>query len=433
MTAAFSPCAGLAQDGGVALVFGIENRLEVVGNDALSVPADGTDIANVTRLSFGLTSETALDQLSFFVAGAAVVENPAGPAGTELDFGRGEASFSYRREVPSAAFEITGEVRSDDIDSADSLDAVDETGSYTDYALSTRLETGRTSTVGLQFGLGYAATDYQDTTDPDLVDFREARADATVLLRFSETLTARLGARYSERREDDAGTTVTETTVGFVGLDYAVSERLDLTTELGYAQVETEEFDLIERETGPDLTLGATYDMPVGTLSGLFRVTRSVDEGQRETLEIARAIETPRDEITARLGVTRADVTGTDVIGSLSLTRALPDGSIGLELARTVAYDGDDAEETDTSAVSVNWLKNLNESASISLDISYEQSDSPSETIKQVTFGAGYSQRLTADWNLDTGVGYRIRDDNDGRARSPNLFVALSRDFQIRP
>lgn len=433
LTTALVPCAALAQDGGVVLTFGIENRLEAARNETLAVPAEGTDIANVTRLSFGLSSETAIDQLNFFAAGAAVVENAAGDSGTEIDFGRGEALLNYRREVPSALFEIAGEVRNDDIGSFEEIADADETGTRTEYALSARLETGRTAALGLSLGLGYTATDYQDASDPDLYDVREARADAAVLLRFSETATGRLGARYSEREEDDPGTSVTKTMVTYAGVDYAVNERLDLTAELGYSEVETEEFGTIERLTGPDLSLGATYDMPVGTLSGALRVSQSTDDGQRETIEVTRFIETPVNAITARLGVTRTDVTGTDVIGSLVWNRTLVDGSLGLELERRISFDSDEGEETDTSEISVNWLKNLNESTSISLDVGYEQSDSPSETIKQVTFGAGYTQRLTQDWNLDTGIGYRIRDDLDGRARSPSVYVSLSREFQVRP
>lgn len=431
-TAILSPCVAVAQEGGVLLTFGIENRLEVIHNESLSVPAEGTDVANATILSFGLSSETALDRLSFAMSGAAIIENAAGASGTELDFGRTSATLDYRREVPSAVLELSATLRNDDIGSFDDLAAADETGTQTDYSLSARIETGRTSTVGLALSLGYDATDYQDASDPDLVDITEARVDAAVILHFSDVTTGRLGARYTEREEETPGTTVTQTLVSYVGLDYSVSQRLDLTAELGYAEIETEDFDLIERETGPDLRLGANYEMPVGTLSALLLVTTDDSEGQRETFELGRELETPRDTISARLGVTRADTTGTDLIGSLLWTRALPDGSLGLELAHRVSFDDDDGE-IDTSTISVTWQKDISDISSISLDISYEQSDSAVESIEQVSFGAGYTQRLTADWNLDTGIDYRVRDDADGRANSPGIFVALSREFQVRP
>lgn len=432
VTTALSPLTAGAQEGGVLLTFGFENRLEIIGNEALAVPSEGTDVANATFLSFGLRSETALDRLSFLASGAAIIENPAGDTGTELDFGRAAMALEYRREVPSALLELSATLRNDDVGSFEDLASADESGTQTDYDLSARIETGRTSAVGLALGLEYEATDYHDVTDPDLVDTTEARADAAVILRFSEVATGRLGLRYSEREEDTAGTTVTQMLTSYAGLDYAVSERLDLTAELGYTEIETEDFGLVERVTGPDLLLGATYDMPVGTISALLQVTTDEDDDRRETFEIGRDLETPRDTISARLGVTRADTTGTDLVGSLLWDRDLPDGSLGLELAHRVSFDDDDGE-IGTSIVSVTWLKNINEISSISLDVAYEQSDSDVETIEQVSFGAGYSQQLTQDWNLDTGVEYRVRDDADGRARSPGVFVALSREFQVRP
>lgn len=433
ITTALTPCAVLAQDGGVLMTFGFENRIEVVHNDSLSVPAEGTDIANVTRLSFGLTSETDISSLSFGATGAAILQNTADESGTELDFGRTRVTLAYRREVPSAILEISADVRNDDLGAfEDSLADVGEPGTRANYVLSARLETGRTSSVGFQLGAAYEATDYRDSLDPELDDSTEVRADAAVLLHFSEVATGRIGLRYSELEEETPGTTVTTSLVSYVGVDYAVSERLDLAAEIGYTESEVDEAGIIERTTGPALSLGLTYDMPVGSATALLRVTTDADEGQRETLEFGRTFETPLHAVSARIGVTRADPTGTDLIGGLTWDYTLPDGSLGLEIERSVSF-GDDDEEVADASISLNWLKNVNDVSSITLGLTYERSDSPSEDIEQVTFGAGYTRRLTADWSLDTGVGYRVRNDNDGRSTSPNLFVGLSREFQIRP
>ncbi len=432
VAAAMSPLAATAQDGGVLLTFGIENRLELIRNEPLSVPAEGTDVANVTLLSFGLSSETELERLSFLASGAAIVENAAGPAGTELDFGRAALSLDYRREVPAAFLELGATLRNDDIGSFDDLAAADESGTQTDYSVSARLETGRTSAVGLALGLGYSGTDYQDASDPDLVDITEASADAAVVLHFSEVATGRIGARYSEREEDTPGTTVTQTLVSYAGLDYAITPRLDLSAELGYSEIETEDFDVIDRVTGPDLRVGGTYDLPVGTASAELRVTTSDEEGRRTSFEIGRDLETPRDTISARVGVTQADSTGTDLVGLILWDRTLPDGSLGVELAHRISFDEVEGE-LGTSIVNVTWLKNVNDISAISLDIEYEHSTSDIETIDQFTIGAGYSHRLTEAWNVDSGVAYTVRADLDGRATSPGVFVALSREFQVRP
>ena len=227
LSATLLPGAGFAQDGGVLLTFGFENRLEISRNDSLSIPAVGTEIADVTLLSFGLLSETALDRLEFGVTGGLIVLDD--DTGSEIDFGRSTLTFEYHREVPAAVLDLAAEYRTDDVGAfGDDLADADETGTRSDLALSARLETGRTSPVGLAFGLGYDRTDFTDVTDPDLVDSREWRGDLAALLRFSEVATGRVGMRFSHREEEDLGTTNTDSTTYFAGFDYALSARADL-------------------------------------------------------------------------------------------------------------------------------------------------------------------------------------------------------------
>jgi opacity protein-like surface antigen len=434
VTTALCSSAALAQDGGVRLVFGLENRLEVARNSELSVPATGTEVVNATVLSFGVTSETAIDRLDFFVSGALIAENTADSGSTELDFGREVATLAYHREVPAAVLDITGEYRSDNLDSfSDDLTTVDETGTRTDLSLSAQLEIGRTSSIGFAMGVAYDSTDYQDSLDPELDDTETRRADLAMILHVSEITTGRIGLRYALSEDENPGTRTVETLTTYAGLDTALSDRLDLAAEIGYSDSEEEDFDVVERVRGPALRFGLTYDMPVGTAMALLTVTTDADEGQRETFEIGRDMELPASTISARLGVTHADTTGSDVIGSLSWDHPLPDGAIGLNLARSVSYDTDAEEGVTYSLVRLNWAKTVNDLSSVSMDISYELSDAPSERIEQVTLGAGYNYRLTEDWSLDSGVGYRVRKDADGRSESPNLFVSIRRDFELRP
>lgn len=430
--AALSSSAALAQEGGVRLVFGLENRLEVSRNSDLSVPATGTDVTNETRLSFGLFSETSIDRLEFGASGALIVENTDGPDGTGVDFGRGAMNLAYHREVPAAVLDLGAFYRNDEVDAfTDDLGDTDGGGTRTDYGANVALETGRTSSIGFALGAAYEATDFQDTTDPDLNDSEETRADAAVILHASANVTGRVGLLYSLRDEEDAAETRTETITSYAGLDYAISEWLDLAAEIGYTERETTEFGVTDRTTGPDLRLGLTYDMAVGTaLATLTVATDDDDEGQRETFELGRDLETPANILSARLGITHADEAGTDLIGRLSIDHKLPDGSLGLALERSVTYD--DETQVNSSAT-ITWRKTINDVSSMSLDFAYQQSDAPSERIEQTSFGASYSHKLTADWNLDGGLGYRVRNDGDGRAESPTLFVSLRREFVVRP
>jgi hypothetical protein len=431
---AFAACGASAQDGGLRLIFGIENRIEVERNSSLSVPAAGTTVSNVTALSFGLISETALDRLEFNASGAVIVEDSDRTDGSEVDFGRSVLSFGYSREVPAAVLDLSARFRTDDADEfADDLSLEDTVGTRTDYGATARLEVGRTSPIGFAVGVEYDATDFQDTVDPDLEDSRELRAEAQAIFHFSEVATGRLGLRYRHREEDDLAETDTEAVTAFVGLDYAISERLDFEFELGYDDIETEEFGVIERIRGPEARIVLTYGLPTGTATVSLRVANDVDEGRRETFEIGRTIDRPAMTFAARLGVTHSDETGTDMIGGLEWTRTLPDGSIGATLARTVGFDADDSESVIRSVFSLSWSHQVNEVSGLSVDLMHEVSDAASERIEQTTFGAAYSHQLTADWDLNGGVDYRVRDDGDGHSESPGIFVALRRDFEIRP
>ena len=108
-----------AQDGGMRIVFGLENRLEISRNERLSVPAAGTDIRALTRLSFGLSSIREIDRLEFTASGALIAENGTDGPGTEFTFGREAVNLTYHREVPAAVFDFGASYRNDDIDDFD--------------------------------------------------------------------------------------------------------------------------------------------------------------------------------------------------------------------------------------------------------------------------------------------------------------------------
>ena len=119
VSAALLSSAALAQDGGMRIIFGLENRLEISRNDRLSVPATGSNISNATRLSFGLISNREIDQLEFSASGALVAENGTDGPGTEFTFGQEAVNLTYHREVPAAVFDLGASYRNDDVDEFD--------------------------------------------------------------------------------------------------------------------------------------------------------------------------------------------------------------------------------------------------------------------------------------------------------------------------
>lgn len=380
--------ASAQEEGGLRLTFGVEQRFEVGRNLGLDVPAEGTSKVAATVLSFGLISETPLDRLEFTASGALVVENSPDTAGTEVDFGRPELRFAYVREIPEALFSIEARYLSDDVsvlaeDLADS--AAD--GTEIDYGVALRYEALRTSPASIFVEGTYDRTEYQDTTDPTLVDSDTYGATVGTRLRFSEVLIGTLSLGQSREVEDTGA--ITETTTTSAVLDYAMAN--------GSASV------------------ALTFE--------------SSDDEDRTTLELGRTIELPNGSFSGRLGVSQSDEGGTDLVGGIDWTQELPAGVFTASVDRSASYDAAAAETTVDTGVALGWERAVNDLSSVAVDLTWDVSDAPSERIEETEIGATYSYALTADASLDVGMRYQVRKDLGGRAEAPLVFLAIGRTF----
>lgn len=393
--ATLSTCAASAQDGGVLFTFGIEQRIESGRNLDLAVPATGQTTSSVTRLSFGLVSETGLDLLEFNASTALVVENSDATSGTAAELGRPDLNFRYTREVPNAIFTIAARFRRDDVEAFDEdLGEDDSDGTRTDYGVEARLETGRTAPFGFAVSAGYERSEYADTTDPDLIDTDTLRAGVETLFRFSQVAVGRIGLGYSRETEDGPASVPLETVTASAGLDYA---------------------------------------LPNGTATALLSLSRDDDDRDRATLEVGRALILPAGALSVRLGVTHASPGGSDLIGAVEWSQELPRGTFDVRLERSVDFEDGTDESVANTLFSVGLTRDVNAVSSIGLDFSHEINVAPLERIEQSELAAVYRYALTEDWGLDSGVRYRVRRDADGRSDSPDVFVALSRSFDFRP
>ena len=379
----------------VLLTFGIEQRFESGRNVDLSLPEGGNRTASVTRLSFGAISRTPIDRLEFNASGALDVENDADADGTTTDFGRPDLGLRYTREVPNALFTIGAQYRSDDLDTFDDfLTDSDLGGRRTDASADLRFETGRTAPVGFAIFGSFLRTTYEDNSDPDLVDTDLAQVGVETQLRFSEILEGRVGLGHERETRDDVTDEVIETDTALVGL---------------------------------------TYLLPNGTATADLTLLSSDEEGDRTSFVVGRTLVLPAATIAARLGLTDGDIGGTDLIGSLAWTQTLPRSVIALLLERRISFDEDTIEAVTTTVFSLGLTHEINDLSSFGLFLSQEVADSPSERFELSQVSATYLYRLSEDWGLESGVRYRVRRDEDGRSHSPDIFLALSRSFEMRP
>ncbi|AZL60493.1 hypothetical protein EI545_17680 [Tabrizicola piscis] len=379
----------------VVLTFGVEQRFEAGQNIDLSVPEGGDNLVARTRLSFGAVSRTQLDTLEFSSSAALVAENSDDTDGTEFEFGNPDLAVRYTREIPNALFSIGAQYRRDDVESFDEDLTIDDLdGTRTDSTVDLRFETGRTAPLGFVLFSSYTESEYTDTSDPDLVDNNTFRVGIETPLRFSEVFQASIRLGYEREEDTSPPLTLNEVRTAGLGLAYAM------------------------------VNGAATADLD-------FR--SDDEEGDRTTLVFGRALTLPAGSLSLRLGVTQGDIGGTDLVGGVTWAQELPRGGLEVVLERTVVYDDITFEPSIGTLLAVSFTQEINDLSSMGLTASHEVSDSPTERIELSQFAATYRYALTQDWNLDSGVRYRVRRDEDGRSDSPDVFVALSRSFEFRP
>ena len=70
------------------------------------------------------------------------------------------------------------------------------------------------------------------------------------------------------------------------------------------------------------------------------------------------------------------------------------------------------------------------------LSVAYVQIE-PTPSIARVErtdITAVYGRELNPEWTFNTGVRYRIRDEEFvGRAEAPSVFFSIGREFDLRP
>lgn len=429
-------------------VFGIEQGLEYGRNTSLSVPAEGDRLSAVTRLSYELTTATRTQELSFGADAVFRIENFDDE--TTSEFESPTVTLAYSREGANGSFDIAARYATRDIDTLPLIsdfigddgvldlpeDFADLTGSgqRTDYAATSTLVVGSAAPLRFQLDLGVSGTTYDDVTDPDLEDSETANIGLTTGLRFSDVFTGRVGLRYAVTQEDDATDTRREVTSLSIGAIYEISPRATLDASIGTERTVTEE------TTGDDETSGLTgrlafgYDMPNGDVQVVLDASRDVEGDRITTFTIGRSIELPAGELSASLGVTNLENDDVSLIGSIDWTRELPTSQVLFRLNRSVSVDSD-ADTRRRTLAGAYYDYQVNRLSALNLGLTYildEESDA-SNRVERADLIAGYSYALTADWDLRTGLGFSVRDeDTVGRAEATVVTISIGREFRAR-
>ncbi len=432
----------LAQDSGsLRMTLGVDQRFEAGNNLSLRDPPDGDSAFSSTKLRFGLSKTTTTDRLDFFAGGALRLGDV--PIDVSTGFVDPNIGLDYSRIGANALFSIGAGYRESDVSFNQSLtdfenedgvivlppdfaDVVDF-GTRQVYRFDTSLQSGLNDPFGFEFDANYYGTEYRDSPN---TDFENLGVGASAVFRPGQITTGYIDYDYRRFLRDDAANyDSTTNSISLRGVR-SLSETTEFTASFGYSDVETEEFGVTSSESNPIGSLGLVRQMANGSADALLDVTNS-RFGRRVTLVFGRDLDFAVDSLSYSLGVTNGEGFGTNVIGGLNWQRVLPTGRVFARVNRDIQTNNLDEERLITT-VALGYEHAFTELSSILLNASYGNSDFDNTTsdTNQGELSATYRHALTRDWNMDTGIRYRVRDEQIGDTRdSTSLYLSLNRQF----
>ena len=430
-----------AQDNGsLKMRLGFDQRFEVGDNLSLRSPPEGSSAYSRTGLRFDLSKITTTDRLDFNVGGALRLGNV--PIDVSTGLVDPNIGLGYSRVGKNALFSIGANYRESDVSFDRSLNDFENEdgviilppdfedlngfGTRQVYRFDTSFQSGLNDPFGFEFDANYYGTEYRDSPNSD---FENLGVGASAVLRPGEITTGYIDYDYRRFLRDDSSNYDSITNEISLRGVRSLSETTEFTASFGYSDVETEEFGVTTSESNPIWSIGLVRQMANGSADALLDATNS-RFGQRFTLVFGRDMDFAFDSLGYSIGVTDGDNFGANVIGGINWQRVLPTGRVFARVNRNVTGNNRDEERLVTT-VALGYEHVFTELSSVLLDASYGNSDSDSSgtsVTNQGQLSATYRHALTRDWNMDTGIRYRVRDDPNTRT-STSLYLSLNRQF----
>lgn len=418
----------------------IASNVELNDNYDLRSDSLGDAVIWSTRIGAGLRSRTPVDVFSFDVSGVArVADLPV--KGTDTTFDNPTVVLSYGRVVDDSSINVFARGERADVEFFDPLSDIDDDGNFDDTTGSGTRNSLRT---GVEFELngdgpisltGFGRLDdisFEDTTDPDLNDRRNARIGAELGFRLSPILSLTTGGSFGREDIDDSDQTDRTTSRADIGLVGRINQRATIRARIGYSQVDTDRISGNETDEGIVGDLSVQFAEQRGATRLAF--TSAIDEnGERYSVSYGKSVAWDNAELDATVGLSTNDDTDVRAIGNISYQLTGRDTQLTLGLQQVATTD-DEGRNVLNTAGSVTLERVLTRTASINLSLAggltrvEDRNDSDSE---RVTASAQYDRALTEDWSANLGYRYRYRkSDNESSADSNAVFFGVSRQFQ---
>ncbi len=467
------PLLAVAQDadrGGLTVTLDVSQSVEASTNRDFVIDPQDTSLLSNTGFELGIASRRRAEQLSARIGGDLLYgsfgdadSGDGGDGGNGEDSGLNDpfAAIDYARQGANSRLSFAARYTERDVSdfvfdpdqSFDAVDAVDEDivdlddlleleeddlvfsdGTRASTDLRFDLRTGIDDPVSFRLTGASNAVTYRDIESDALNDRTTDSLRAEIGFRLSPTTTARVTAGTVRRGEDGETGTDRDTTSFGVGLGYDISPILRFNGSVGLTEIDGSDADGDFSESGTSADLGLSQQRPNGTID--YGFSSDIDEnGRRTSVSLGRALDLRRGDIDVSLGVSDSDQTDPALTSRIRYNHPLRDGAISAGLSR-VARSQDDGDEVLSTRIDVDYLYRINSVSRLSTSFDLARSEEL-ETGEQTTatdLGLGYSRDLTRDWALNTGLRYRVSEQDPGETRDDvRLSLGVSRTFTFRP
>ncbi|MAY85466.1 MAG: hypothetical protein CML02_01870 [Pseudooceanicola sp.] len=437
--------AGFRARLGLQQSFGYGDNLNLGVPGSPTDPEQGSSATATTSVALDLSSITRTQRFNFQTGGAFRLADLPNGSRTPTGFVDPFATLSYSREGYDSQFDLDVSLDQSDISKSrplwnfenednellppGDLANLQGTGERTSYSLATTLEIGKSAPVGFRFTAGASGVRYSNQSSNTLNDYDRQNAGLSTYFRFDPTMAVVVDLRYS-RFTDDSPTPDEHTRTAEVGFDKQFARGSSLSARVGFSRVSS-----TNGNTASDGATGSlSYTQPLtdGSVNGRFSVTQATN-GAITNATIRRSYTLPTGSFSFNLGATSLYGNSPRLVGGLNWARQMPTSQISVNLNRAVTSDSFN-RDIFTTSLSARYSHDLTLYSSLYANLSYFVSDGTSTTnrIERNDLSLGYQYELTEAWDLNAGLNLRMRDEATvGKARSNELFVSLSRRFDL--
>lgn len=398
-----------AEIGGTTLTFGVKSKLSVSDNYALAVIKPGTSTILDTTLSFGYLAETAIDRFAFNAEGV-VRASDVPDVGGDFRFDDQKAGLSYTREGANSRFSASADYARVNLDFLDPFALA--TQSNTDLINSTGIRASRTAKIKFETGinspLGFGVDASHEALDysgtTDPGLFDSTTDNIALTSRLRLSPVAEARVKLSQEKYSAADLVNTDRTTR--GLSFGVTYELSPTTTLD-ASVGSSKITT----AGGGITKGAfgtvSLTRAMANGSAALVLDRSFGiEGGRTTLTAKRDLTLPNGTLAFSLGATKGELGSTAIVGSVAYGQTLPTGELTASLDRSVGSSSSGNDILTTNAA-LGYSHALSAISNLNFNLDYAAVENvgsgTASNTKRSSLRAEYTHELTPDWDLSAG------------------------------